>query len=62
MGKKTLVSVKIDADTYRMVKTVAAWRGLDIAEYLTEVVRPAVRRDLAKINKEAGKAEGEGNG
>ncbi len=46
------VSVKIDAEVYRMVKTVAAWKGVPIAEYLTEVVGPVARRDMGKMNQE----------
>lgn len=51
------VSVKMDAEVYRLVKTVAAWRGLTIAEYLTDVVKPIATRDWAKINREAAKLQ-----
>jgi hypothetical protein len=51
--KRNDVSVKIDADVYRMVRTVAAWRGVSAAEYLSQLVRPAVTADLAKVNREA---------
>lgn len=49
------VSVKIDAEVYRMVRTIAAWKGVNISEYLSEIVRPIARRDMAKVNKEASK-------
>jgi hypothetical protein len=51
------VSVKIDAEVYRLVKTVAAWRGITVAEYLTDIVKPAVARDWAKIGREAAKPQ-----
>jgi hypothetical protein len=47
------VSVKIDAEVYRLVRTVAAWRGVAVAEYLSDIVRPAVQKDIAKMSKEA---------
>jgi hypothetical protein len=52
VAKKADVSVKIDPDVYRMVRTVAAWRGINVAEYLSEIVAPIAKRDLAKMNKE----------
>jgi hypothetical protein len=48
--KKSYVSVKIEADVYRDVKTVAAWKGLKVAEYLSEIARAPARRDLDKIH------------
>jgi hypothetical protein len=53
--KRTDISVKIQADVYRKVRTVAAWRGVNISDYLSGIVDPVVSRDLAKINKEADK-------
>jgi hypothetical protein len=53
MGKRNDVSVKIDAEVYRLVRTVAAWRGVSVAEYLSEIVAPVVRKDLKKMNREA---------
>jgi hypothetical protein len=67
MGKKRQdVSVKINAEVYRLVRTVAAWRGVSIAEYLSEIVAPVVRRDLKEVNRQSARhagqdgAEGEG--
>lgn len=53
MGKRNDVSVKIDAEVYRLVRTIAAWRGVSVAEYLSEIVAPVVRKDLKKMNREA---------
>lgn len=47
------VSVKINADVYRMVRTVAAWKGENVSEYLSRIVEPQVRKDMAKMTKEA---------
>lgn len=60
--KPEQVSVKINADVYRLVRTVAAWKGVNISDYLSEIVEPIARRDMAKMQKEAskgGKEEGE---
>jgi hypothetical protein len=57
-------TVKIDAEVYRLVRTVAAWRGVSVAEYLSDVVAPVIRKELKKMNREAdaqadsGEAEG----
>jgi hypothetical protein len=53
VAEKPFVSVKIDAEVYRMVKTVAAWQDVTIADYLTAIVKPVVERDLAKLDREA---------
>jgi hypothetical protein len=50
--KRTYVSVKIDSEVYRLIKTVASWKGLNVADYLTEIARPVAERDFAKINRE----------
>jgi hypothetical protein len=52
------VSVKIDAAVYRLARTAASWKGMSVAEYLSEVVRPIASRDVAKIDKEARKSSG----
>jgi hypothetical protein len=40
------VQVKIDAGVIREAKMVAAARGITVAEYLSEMIRPIVRKDL----------------
>jgi hypothetical protein len=40
------VSVKVDADVIHDAKIVAAYRDVTLAEYLTELIRPLVARDL----------------
>jgi uncharacterized protein (DUF1778 family) len=52
MAKRNDVSVKIDAEVYRLVKTAASWQGKDIAEYLSEVAREAATRDISGISAE----------
>ena len=42
-----------------MVKTVAAWKNLNVSEYLSLIVEPIVRKDLAKMNGEITKGETE---
>ena len=49
--KPELISVKIHADVYRLVRTAAAWKGQNIADYLSELARPGAERDCSRINK-----------
>lgn len=49
--KRVLISVKIEADAYRLAKTAASWKGVDLAEYLSSIVRPVAKRDCAKIGR-----------
>ena len=46
MAKRTDVSVKMDAEVIAEAKMVAASRNVTLAEYLTELVRDLVHRDL----------------
>lgn len=62
VAKKPDVSVKMDADVYRMVRTVAAWRGVNVADYLSEIVAPIVKRDMVKMNKEMEQRKNGGEG
>ncbi len=55
VAKRNEVSVKMDAEVYRMVRTVAAWKGVNISEYLSANMAPIARRDMAKMQKEAAK-------
>jgi hypothetical protein len=46
------ITVKLDADTARMAKAVAAFRDITLVEYLTSIVKPVVEADIAKHFKE----------
>jgi hypothetical protein len=46
MVRRNDATAKIDAEVLRMVRLVAEYRGITAAEYLTEVVRPIVEKDL----------------
>ena len=51
------VSTKLKAALHR-AKTVAAWRGVDLEDYLDAILSPIVDRDFAdlmKADQEAGK-------
>lgn len=39
-------AAKIDTEVVADAKIVAAFRGISLAEYLSEILRPAVSRDL----------------
>lgn len=49
----TYVSVKIDAEVYRLLKTVAAYRGVGVSEYLTTLVRQPVQKDFDRMKADA---------
>lgn len=46
MVKRNDVSVKLDAEVVAEAKMVAASRDMSLAEYLSELLRPLVRKDL----------------
>jgi hypothetical protein len=46
MAKRNDVPVKIDAEVIRVAKIAAAYKGLSLAEYLSETLRPIVSRDV----------------
>jgi hypothetical protein len=46
MTRRNDAAVKIDADVVRKAKTVASSRDIPLAEYLSELLRPLVDRDL----------------
>jgi hypothetical protein len=46
MGNRSDTTVKMDADVVAKAKIAAAYKGKSLAEYLTELVRPLVVRDI----------------
>jgi hypothetical protein len=46
MAKRDDTAAKIDASIVRDAKIVAAYRDITLAEYLSELLRPLVARDL----------------
>jgi hypothetical protein len=46
-------TVSISPELHRVLRTVAAWRGVSVADYLSEITGPVARRHLAQMNKEA---------
>jgi hypothetical protein len=53
MVRKTMASVKIDPEVYHLCKIIAAWKEQDVSEYLSDLVRPMVRREFKKMAKAA---------
>jgi hypothetical protein len=51
MVKRNDATAKIDTDVLKMVRLVAEYRGITAAEYLTEIVRPIVEKDLEQEMK-----------
>jgi hypothetical protein len=48
VAKRKDVTVKMDSDVVAEAKMVAASKEITLAEYLSELVRPLVQRDLAQ--------------
>lgn len=46
MARRNDTAVKIDTEVVAEAKMVAASRGLSLAEYMSEILRPIVHRDL----------------
>ena len=46
------IPVRIDEDVYRNARTVAAYRGISVSEYISVNVRPIAAADLAKMAQE----------
>ena len=46
--KRVDTAVKVDLETVRKAKIVAAFRDITLAEYLSEVLAPIVERDLSE--------------
>jgi hypothetical protein len=57
--KRNDVSTKIDADVLEDCRIAAAFRGVSLAEYLSETMRAAARRDIdeAYARRSAGKGK-----
>jgi hypothetical protein len=45
------VSIKFDKSLAAMARLVASAKGISIAEYLSELARPLIEKDLAKEMK-----------
>jgi hypothetical protein len=51
-----LVPIKMKKRTYRILKTVAAWRGVQMSDLLSEVAEPPLKQLLADVVGEIGEA------
>jgi hypothetical protein len=49
------VSIKIADDVRRKLRTVAAWKGVDMSQYLSALVEPILDRELAGMGKQLAK-------
>lgn len=50
--KRNDLVAKIDADVLKKAKLVAAHRSITLAEYLSEMLRPLVDRDVARLARD----------
>jgi hypothetical protein len=53
-GDDDLVPIKVRRKDLRMLKAVASWRGLSLADYLTELIAKTVKDDLNRMIAELG--------
>lgn len=49
--------VRINSNIYRDLRTVAAWRGLSVPDYLSQIVEPIIARALAEMAEELTKRQ-----
>lgn len=45
--------MKVDAEVLRTIQLVCTYRGIQMAEYVSELLRPIVTRDLAEEQAKA---------
>ncbi len=62
MPKRECMNVKVEAELVRKAKVVAAVRGLTLADYVSELLRPLIEEDLLRaaadlVEPPAGKEE-----
>jgi hypothetical protein len=50
--KRTGVTVKIDPDIHRRLKTITSWLNKDLGQYISELLGPILEKELAKVAKE----------
>jgi hypothetical protein len=50
--KRNDITVKIDAKIHSKAKKIAAWRDVDLAEYLSELLEKPVERDWQRLRRE----------
>lgn len=55
--KKNPTTTKIDAELLRQAKTVAAFRGIDLFEYLDTIIRAQVGADYRQVVREPKEGE-----
>ncbi len=53
--KDPLVPIKIRKSVYRVMKTVSAWKGVSVADYITELAEREAIPELTKMAAEIGK-------
>jgi hypothetical protein len=62
MAKRNDVPVKIDAEVLAMARIASAYKGVSLAEYLSESLRPIAMRDIdeshARLAKPPAKPKG----
>jgi hypothetical protein len=49
---KNDASVKINADVFRKLRTLASWKGIHVSDLLTEIASAYVDKELAAMARE----------
>jgi hypothetical protein len=53
--KRTDVPVRIDTEVVKDARLVAAYRDVSLAQYISDLIRPLVARDVDELQKELAK-------
>lgn len=57
VAKKAEVTIKLDAEIYRQLKTAASWHDVGITEFLNDLLRPIAQREVDKVQAEMGQSK-----
>lgn len=53
------IQVRIETDLVRMARLISTSRGENMTAFLSEILRPVIQREYAKVMREFEKEEGE---
>lgn len=50
--KRNDIAVKVAADVVRLARTIAGFKGVPLAEIISEAARPALEKEAARIREQ----------
>jgi len=51
-GPRSRTTVKIDVDLHRKARTVASYNGLELVDYLDQIIRPVVEKAFREMGQQ----------